>query len=177
ALNWLDLTLGAMILISAVAAARKGLSREVIGLAASLLGLLLAVWFYRSAGARLAPYISSEWAASLGGFILIFFGVLILGGILSAVVGRLLKTIGLSMVDRLLGAAFGLVRGLLFGFGFVTLLLAFFPGEKAGKPPSAVIQSRLAPHLMKLSRMVAPLAPGQWKESFYQAWDTKANRQ
>ncbi|MDQ6678646.1 MAG: CvpA family protein, partial [Acidobacteriota bacterium] len=110
-MNWLDLTLGAMILISAVAAARKGLSREVIGLAASLLGLLLAVWFYRSAGARLAPYISSEWAASLGGFILIFFGVLILGGILSAVVGRLLKTIGLSMVDRLLGAAFGLVRG------------------------------------------------------------------
>jgi len=176
-LNWLDLTLGAIILVSVIAAARKGLSREVIGLAASLLGLLLAAWFYRSAGARLAPYISTEWAASLGGFVLIFFGVLILGGILSAVVSRLLRTVGLSMIDRLLGAAFGLIRGLLFGFGFVTLLLAFLPGGKAGKPPSAVIQSRLAPHLMELSRLVAPLAPDGWKESLHHVWDTKANGQ
>ncbi len=176
-MNWLDLTLGAIVLVSAVAAARKGLSREVIGLAASLLGLLLAAWFYRSVGARLTPYISSEWAASLGGFVLIFFGVLILGAILSSVVSGLLKTIGLSTIDRLLGAFFGLARGLLFGFGLVTLLLAFLPGSKPGKPPSAVIQSRLAPHLMQLSRLAAPLAPAGWKERLQQVWDTKANGQ
>jgi membrane protein required for colicin V production len=169
--NWLDMVLGGIILLSALASARKGLSREIIGLAASLLALLCAIWFYRSAGAHLAPYVSSTFAASAGGFIAIFFGVMILGGILSAVVGRLLKTVGLSLVDCLLGAAFGLVRGALFAFGILMLVLAMAAGARAGDPPEAVVQSRLAPYLIELSHLVARVAPETVKESFEQKYE------
>ncbi|MCU1258367.1 MAG: Colicin production protein [Bryobacterales bacterium] len=170
-MNWLDMVLGAIILLSAFASARKGLSREVIGLAASLVGLLCAIWFYRTAGARLEPYVSSHLAASLGGFIAIFFGVMIVGGILSAVVGRFLKTFGLSLVDRLLGAAFGLARGMLFSFGIVMLVLAVASGARGGEPPDAVVHSRLAPYLIELSHLVAHVAPDGVKESFERKYE------
>ena len=169
-MNWLDIALGLIVLLSVFAGLRKGLSREIIGLAASILGLVLATWFYRTAGARLEPYVSSQWLASLGGFLLIFFGVMILGALLSAVIGGLLKTIGLSPIDRLLGALFGMARGLLFCFGIVTLLIAFLPAEKPGSLPQAVLQSRMAPYLIELSRVVAPLAPRDMKESFEQRY-------
>lgn len=165
-MNWLDIALGFILLLSVFAGLRKGLSREIIGLGASLLGLVLAMWFYRSAGARLEQYVSSQWLASLGGFLLIFFGVLLLGALLSAVVGRLLKTVGLSPLDRLFGGLFGFARGLLFCFGTVTLLIAFLPSTKPGELPRAVLQSRMAPYLIELSRVVAPLAPGDLKANF-----------
>jgi len=168
--NWLDIALGLVVLLSIFAGLRKGLSREIIGLAASILGLVLAIWFYRTAGARLEQYVSSQWLASLGGFLLIFFGVLLLGAVLSALVGGLLKTVGLSPIDRLFGGIFGLVRGLLFCFGAVTLLIAFMPSRKPGELPQAVLQSRMAPYLIELSRVVAPLAPKDLKESFEQRY-------
>ncbi len=170
-MNWLDLLLGGLALLSALAGARKGLSRELIGLAASLLALLLGVWFYRSAGAWFAPYVSSQAVASLGGFFAIFFGVMILGAILSAVVSGFLRTIGLSLVDRLLGALFGLARGLLLGFGIVMILLAVAPASSSGQPPDAVVKSRLAPYLIELSRLVARLAPDSVKTSFEKKYE------
>ncbi len=165
-MNWLDLTLGCVVLVSMLAGLRKGLSREIIGLAASILAFVLAFLGYHAAGQRLAPYVSSEWAASLGGFFVIFFAVLIAGALLSAVVGGLLKSVGLSPVDRVLGAAYGLFRGALVSFGLVTLLIAFLPSSKQGTLPDAVVQSRMAPYLIELSHVVEPLAPKGLKQSF-----------
>jgi len=168
--NWLDLTLALVMLLSVIGGVRKGLSREIIGLIASLLALILAAWFYHSAGSRLEPYVSSQWLASIGGFLLIFLGVLILGAVLSSVVGSILKTVGLSPIDRLLGAVFGLARGLLFSFGAVALLIAFLPSQKPGELPTAVLQSRMAPYLIELSQVIAPLAPKNLKDSFEQRY-------
>jgi len=169
-MNWLDIVLALIVLLSTFAGLRKGLSRELIGLAASLLALILAVWFYHSAGARLAPYVSTEWAASLAGFLIIFFSVLLIGALLSMVVSTFLKTIGLSPVDRLLGAAYGTARGALFSFGLITVLVAFLPSANRSQLPEAVLQSRMAPYLIELSRVITPLAPKSLKESFDQRY-------
>ena len=40
---------------------------------------------------------------------------------------RFLRTIGLSFFDRLLGAGFGLVRGLLIAIALLTAFMAFGP--------------------------------------------------
>ena len=165
-MNWLDVTLGFVLALSALAGLRKGLSREIIGLAASVLALILGLWFYHSAGDWLQPYVSAQWTASLGGFLLIFFAVLLAGALLSAVVGGFLKTIGLSPLDRLLGGAYGLARGLLLCFFAVTALAAFLPSGRPGQLPQAVLQSRMAPYLIELSHVIAPLAPEGLKDSF-----------
>ena len=169
-MNWLDIALGFIVLLSIFNGLRKGLSREIIGLAASVLALVLAVWFYRTAGAQLQGYVSSQWLASLGGFLIIFFAVIISGALLSAVVSRFLKTVGLSPIDRGLGAAFGLARGLLFGFLTVTVLIAFLPSDRPGQLPKAVLQSQVAPYLIELSIVVAPLAPQALRDNFEQRY-------
>ena len=152
AVNWLDILLAVILLISMLGGLRKGFSREIIGLAAALLGLLLASQFYRMAGQPLKPYIPQESLASVAGFLIIFFGVLILGSILSSIVRKILKTAGLSTIDRLLGACYGLFRGSL-------IALAIIIGMSTFTSSQAVVQSRMAPYLIEASGLIARVAP------------------
>ncbi len=110
--SWLDGVILVVLVLSIFSAARRGFSREVIGLAAALLGLILGTWFYGTAGSWLTPYVSSADVSNFLGFLLVFMGTIIAGAILGAIVSRMLRTVGLSWIDRALGAAFGIARGL-----------------------------------------------------------------
>ena len=46
-------------------------------------------------------------SANFAGFLLVFFGVMLLGGLVGHVVGRFLRVTGLSFFDHALGAGFG----------------------------------------------------------------------
>ncbi len=53
-MNWLDYVLIAdRCCVSVLMSARKGFSREIIGLAAALFALVLGMWFYGLAGSFL----------------------------------------------------------------------------------------------------------------------------
>src|SRR5579862_4557395 len=112
-MNWLDILLILVLLLSTVSAARRGFSREVIGIAAAVIGLICGIWFYGLAGAFLLPYVSSPQVAYFLGFFIVFVGCLLLGALAGVVIHRFMRTVGLSWFDRLLGAVFGLVRGTL----------------------------------------------------------------
>ena len=112
-MNWLDAVLAIIVVASVAASFRKGLSREIIGLASVVLGLVLGSWFYGNVAAYLIRYLSSRGLANFAGFLIVFCGVVVAGGIASAIVGKFLKVTGLSFFDHLLGAAFGVVRGAL----------------------------------------------------------------
>jgi membrane protein required for colicin V production len=161
-MNWLDVVLALILAASVVTSFRKGLSREVIGLVAVVLALLLAIWFYGTAGALFAPYLSSPAAAHFAGFLAVFCGVLLAGALVSAVVGRFLRITGLSIIDHILGAGFGLARGVLIAVALITGLMAF---STTGPPPS-VVQSRTAPYVVDAARLVASMAPHEVREGF-----------
>jgi membrane protein required for colicin V production len=167
-MNWLDIVLVLLVLISLISALKKGFSREVVGLIAAIVGLLCGLWFYGSVGGFLRPYVSSPAIANFCGFFLVFCGILILGAIVGALLSKLLKVAGLSWFDRVLGASFGLVRGLLLAIALVLAIVAFTPGEK---PPRSVIRSRLAPYLIDASHVVANLAPRELREGFKKHYD------
>ena len=162
-MNWLDFVLALILVASGVAGLRRGLSRQVIGLIAGVLALLLGIWFYGTVGFYLMPYVSSRTMANAGGFAVVFCGVLLFGALVSYVVGRFLRVTGLSIVDHLLGAGFGLLRGLVFAIAIIMGVMAFSHGEK---PPEAVVNSRMAPYVVDAARMVAGMAPHELKEGF-----------
>lgn len=181
--DWLDAVIVLVFVISVLSAATKGFSREMIGLGAALLGLILGTWFYGTAGAWLTPYVSSPDVANFLGFLIVFLGVIIVGGILGALVSRILRTAGLSWIDRALGAAFGIARGLLVSVALVMIFVAFAPGSSAATPPRAVVQSRLAPYVIGTSRLLTELAPHELKDEFHRryeqvkdAWDSHNRR-
>ena len=162
-MNWLDFVLATILLASGIAGFRRGLSRQIIGLISGVLALLLGIWFYGNAGYYLLPYASSRTLANAGGFALVFCGVLALGVVVSFVVGKFLKVTGLSVVDHLLGAGFGLLRGLVFAIAIIMGAMAFARGDK---PPEAIVNSRMAPYVVDAARMVAAMAPHELKEGF-----------
>jgi len=167
-MNWLDIVIVLLVLISLLSALKKGFSREVVGLIAAIVGLLSGLWFYGSVGGFLRPFVSSPAIANFCGFFLVFCGVLILGAIVGTLLTRLVKAAGLSWFDRFLGASFGLVRGLLLAIALVLAIVAFTPGDTA---PRSVIRSRLAPYLIDASHMVANMAPRELREGFKKHYD------
>ncbi|MDR3698355.1 MAG: CvpA family protein [Candidatus Sulfopaludibacter sp.] len=166
-MNWLDAVLLLILAGSIVTSFRKGLSREIIGLVSVVLALLLGIWFYGTAAAFLLPYLSSHAAANFAGFVLVFCGVVLIGGLVSAIVGKFLKVTGLSILDHALGAVFGVVRGVVVSIALLVAILAFAPG---GQPPDSVLHSTMAPYVTGAASAFASLAPHELKEGFHRTY-------
>jgi membrane protein required for colicin V production len=164
--NWLDIVLIVVLAFSTIQSLRKGFSREIVGLAASLAALVLAMWFYGMAGTFIAPYVGSPRTANLLGFVLVIIAVLLVGSLIGWIVSRFLRTIGLSFFDRLLGAVFGFARGLLITIAVLTAVMAFGPRADNNPTPEAVVHSRIAPWVLEASRWFVAIAPMELKQSF-----------
>lgn len=167
-MNGLDAVLLLILIISVATGFRKGLSRQLIGLAAVVLALLLGIWFYGAAGSFLIPYVSSRGVANLAGFFIVFFGVMTIGSLISYAVGRFLRVTGLRFIDHVLGAGFGLARGLLIAVALITGIMAF--STDADHPPQSVVNSRLAPYVVDASRVIVGMAPYELKEGFRKSY-------
>src|SRR4051794_13363021 len=113
AIGWIDIAMLAVIAVSALAGAVRGLTFEVL----SLLGWV-AAWF---AGLWLGPWLAPHLpigtpGSALNGlvaFACVFLIVLILCGLAARGVSALVGKTVLRPFDRLLGAVFGLARGVL----------------------------------------------------------------
>jgi membrane protein required for colicin V production len=109
--------LGSSVIIGVV----RGLVKEVISLASWVVAYFVA----NAYGARLAPMLPDvlpgEAARLIVAFIALFIGVRLLMGLVGLAAGALLTATGLSLVDRVLGAVFGLGRALVIILAIVTV--------------------------------------------------------
>lgn len=161
--NWLDVLLGAVLLVSFVGAVRNGLTKEIIRLVALVAGIVGGLWWYQDAAAYLQPVVADRGIASFGGFLAILFGSLITGMILAWALARILGWVGLRWFDRLLGGAFGLVRGLLVCAALVLALLAFTPLTGSTE---VIAASRIAPWVLHVAQATSLVAPGELRQAF-----------
>jgi len=162
-MNWLDLAIGGLVAVSVVTSFVTGLTRELVRLAALLLGILMGLWWYPEVARYLEPYTSSPAIAGFAAFLLILIGFIVLGWVAAKVLGKLIKASGLRWFDRLLGAAFGLVRGVLLAAALVLAMVAFLPEKGASE---TVARSRLAPTVLYAARVIVTVAPRRLKEGF-----------
>jgi len=163
----LDLLLVLIVGSSIVAGFIAGFARVGIGFCAAVAGLVFGFWFYNAPAAWFHKYIHSQALSNVLGFLVVFWAILVVGAIVAKLVSALFKWTGLSWLDRLLGAAFGLVRGAVIGVGFVAVLLAFAPRPL----PNWMVTSRLLPYAVDASNLVSSLAPADLKEAFRQGME------
>ena len=118
-----------MVALSTVAGLFRGMIRTLFGLAGLVCGFGIAAWQYGAAAewVRANGWISSVDMARGVSYVAIVALVMILFGIVGAIVRRTAHAVGLGFLDRLLGGALGLVRGLLVGAGIVAALQAVAP--------------------------------------------------
>lgn len=166
--NWLDILLGAILLISALGAIRNGLSKEIIRLVALVAGIVGGMWWYRDAGAYLQPVVADERISSFGGFLAILFGSLVAGIIVAWMLAKVLGWVGLRWFDRLLGGAFGLLRGGLVCAALVLGLLAFSPLTRSTE---IVAESTIAPWVLHAAHATSLVAPAELREAYDESFE------
>ena len=165
AIDWFDVVLALILVLSAVAGLRSGFIRVVIGIIATLAGVLTGFWCYRLVAVKLHPYFSPT-VSNVFGFVFIFFGIVLLGALLAALLGRLFQSIGLSWFDHFMGGIAGTVRGVLLVAGLAAVLVAFVPSPT----PDFLRQSRILPYATEVAAALAQTAPHDLKDAFHHQW-------
>jgi len=163
--NFVDSIILLALVISVVQAASSGFFQEAFGIAGLVFGYLLAAWQYRQLAGHFESYISSKWLGEIVAFLAIFFGVMILAGILGKIVRWIMKEAGLSMVDRFFGGVLGLVRGCLLIAIVLVSMTAFTPTSKG------LQHSALAPYFLVVGRAAIWVAPTELRAQFYKGLD------
>jgi len=157
----LDLLLMVIIGGSVVFGFLAGFARAGVGFLAAVTGVLFGFWFYGIPAEWIRKYVSSSTFSNLAGFLVVFFACALVGGLIGKLLSKLFKWTGLSWLDRIMGAGFGLVRGGLAAVAFVAVLMAFTP-----KPvPNWMTGSLLLPYAIDASNIIASLAPRALKNS------------
>ena len=170
--NWFDYILLAIILGSLIFGLIKGLIRQIIGLSALIVGLVLAIYFYKNAAESIFFFISNRILSYLFGFLLIFLSIIILGLIISFLLSKIAKG-PLKSLNHFLGGVFGLIRGVLICLIIVFLLL-IFPFGKLNE--RILSKTKLTPYCITGIKIVVDLVPKEIKDEFNKNYKKLAER-
>lgn len=167
-LNWVDWVILIILLVGVINGFREGMVRLVVGFGALIVGFLAAAWLNGLVAGYLSPWIANRMLAVFAAYGLIFMAVMVLGAVIASVIVRMFRLVGLTPVDRILGAAFGGVRAML-GLIIVTMVvMAFIPNRL----PGAVRQSEFAPYVIRASRVVSAMTPFEIRSGVEKAYNT-----
>ena len=159
-MNGLDWLIAGILVLSVIQAAAQGFVFELFSLAGTLLGYLLAAWEYPVAAKYLEPYVKSDLVAAGAGFFLIFVAVVILAGVAGRIVRWATHSVGMQWFDRLLGGAFGFLRGALVVMVLLMAMASFLPSS------GALAKSSLAQYFLVAGRAAVYAGPGELKQKF-----------
>jgi len=158
---WVDYVILGIIGVSALISLVRGFVRESLSLIVWVLAFGLSWTYFRDFSLQLAPWVETPSLRLALAFILILLAVLVIGGIVSFLIGQLVDKTGLSGTDRLLGMVFGAARGAVLVAILVLLAgLTPFPQDPWWR------DSLLIAHFQQLSAWLLSLLPPDIAEYF-----------
>ncbi|HZV61445.1 MAG TPA: CvpA family protein [Methylophilaceae bacterium] len=113
----------AIIGLSVLISIMRGFVREVLSLAGWIIAFFIARTYCLELAALLPSAIPGEPLRILAAFLILFLAVLLITSLLAIAISLLFRQVGLSWIDRLLGAFFGLARG-----GIIALMMVLVGG-------------------------------------------------
>jgi membrane protein required for colicin V production len=147
----------AVLAASFLLGAWRGLVYEVLSVISWIAAFILAQLFAPEVAARLSMESAGQPVRYLAAFLLVFIGVVFAGGLLAWLVKKCIEAVGLRPVDRVLGAAFGALRGVL-----VLLALAIVVNMTPLRGADWWMESKGADAAMAALKQLRPVLPEQF---------------
>lgn len=160
-MNWIDAGIVVVLLFFMVTAFNNGFVREIIGITSAIAGVVLAGLFYDDIADSLLQPIDNETTASVIGFLVIFVGVTAAGQLVAMLVHPAVVLMQLGIFDQLLGAAFGVAKGLLIVEALLILMVTY-PRYDMDK---RIDDSRFAEILLDAAEPVLQILPNEFEAS------------
>jgi len=137
---WIDYAILAVIGISTLISLVRGFVKEAVSLVVWFSAFFIASAFYVNL-ASLLTGISDQLLRNAASIAILFISTLVLGALVNYVIGQLVSKTGLSGTDRVLGLAFGALRGAL----VVSAMLFFMDAFSSSASSDWWQASRLIP--------------------------------
>lgn len=153
---WVDWVIAGIVVVSGLISLRRGFLREVLSLLTWIAAVIIAWLFSDSLSLLFTDYIETPSLRVVVAAVILFSLILVAGGIISTLIGKLVEFCGLTGVNRSLGMVFGVLRG--------GLLAATLVGAASRLPVQQDVwwrDSVLVPHL----ELVA-----EWSKSVFFDW-------
>jgi len=150
----IDIIIALALVVSIVIGLVRGFIKEAISIVTLLVAIWAALYFGPALGDVSSSWLSSEELQVWFGRLVVFAIVLSIGGLLGWGISKLIRLSLLSGFDRLLGAAFGVVRGV------VLVALFVIGGQFSGfSNDDWWLDSGLLPHFEIVADWIKEMAP------------------
>ena len=143
-MNEVDAIILVIIGLSCLFGIWRGLVKEVLSLMTWIAALTLARLYSGVFADFMVNLITNESARYVTAFAIVFVLVMMIGTLINHFISKLLTITGLKLVDRLLGGAFGVVRG-----SVIVVVILFITGAFVNKMPQWQ-ESQLIPYGLSL---------------------------
>jgi membrane protein required for colicin V production len=138
-MNWIDLTIIVILIISLISGFTNGLIREIASLAALVLGIWGAIKFSGFTAAKLYDYfdMNGQYVGIIA-FMVTFGIIVVIIHFIGIMTDRIINAASLGFVNRLLGMVFGVIKSVL----IMSILFVILNALDARKPflPKATIE-------------------------------------
>ena len=155
-MNAVDIAVVVVLLASGVFALMRGFVHEILAIAGWIAAALAALWGLPLVRPFVHPHINNATLADVAGGAAIFLVTLLLLSFITHGIAQRVRRSSVSAVDRSLGFAFGLLRGLaLASLCFLVVDRLMAPDE-----PEVLATAKTRPLLATGARMLEKLIPG-----------------
>ncbi|MBU3695365.1 CvpA family protein [Dechloromonas sp.] len=153
-MTYFDYVVIGIVTVSLLFGLWRGVVGEVVALIAWATGIISAVEYGGVVGDAIFAGMTDPAVRTLAGCVVVFIGILVAMALVRVAVRSMVKALGLSVTDRLLGMLFGIVRGAL-----VVLLLVGLGGMTSAPTQVWWRQATLAPPLEVAVLAIKPWLP------------------
>ena len=142
--NQVDIVILIIIVFSSAFGLWRGLIKEVLSLLTWIAALLVSRVYSEPLAGLMTGMIENDGIRYVSAFVILFFIVMMFGTFLNSLLSKLLSVAGLKLADRLLGAGFGVARGV------IIVLVIMFIANMFVSETELWHQSQLVPYGMDL---------------------------
>ena len=160
-MNWLDIAIIIIVAFFATTAFSAGLIRELVTLVSAVVGVVVAGLFHDDLARDVLVFIDDDQAARAIGFLVLLGAIYLAGQLIAIMLKQVAAILLLGWADRLGGALFGLLKGLV----VVEVLLILFVTYPQLDLDDAIEDSGLASMFLDAASVLLIILPDEFERA------------